>query len=104
MEPQRRLFLASAPGYAWQVNRTPYMIQYNLNVQREVLQGTVVSVGYVGSHGVNLISGNQQNPVPYTIDSSGVYHFAHGSPQEPGSGRFAARPQRHQLALQLLAG
>ncbi len=62
-------------GYAWQINKTPYMIQYNLNVQREVLQGTVVSIGYVGSHGVNLISGNQQNPVPYTIDSSGVYHF-----------------------------
>lgn len=62
-------------GYAWQIDRTPYMIQYNLNVQREILQGTVVSVGYVGSHGVNLISGNQQNPVPYTIDSSGVYHF-----------------------------
>jgi hypothetical protein len=24
---------------------------------------------------VNLISGNQQNPVPFTIDSTGVYHF-----------------------------
>jgi hypothetical protein len=62
-------------GYAWQINRTPYMMQYNLNIQHEVAQGTVVSVGYVGSHGVNLISGNQQNPVPYTIDSNNVYHF-----------------------------
>ena len=36
----------------------------------------MLSVGYVGSHGVNLITGSEQNPVPYTIDSSGVYHFA----------------------------
>ena len=41
--------------------------------------GTVISVGYVGSHGVNLISGQEQNPVPYTIDSAGVYHFNHGT-------------------------
>jgi hypothetical protein len=62
-------------GYAYQINRTPYMMQYNLNVQRELLEGTVLTVGYVGSHGVNLISANQQVPVGYTIDSSGVYHF-----------------------------
>jgi Carboxypeptidase regulatory-like domain/TonB dependent receptor len=63
-------------GYAYQLNRTPYMIQYNLNVQRELMAGTVLSVGYVGSHGVNLISGQEQNPVPYSIDAAGVYHFA----------------------------
>jgi hypothetical protein len=60
------------------------MMQYNLNVQRELVQGTILSVGYVGSHGVNLISGNQQNPAPYTIDSSGVYHF---TPSTTGSFR-----------------
>ena len=62
-------------GYAWQLNRTPYMEQYNLNIQRELIEGTVLSVGYVGSHGVNLISGVQENPTGYMIDSSGVYHF-----------------------------
>ena len=71
-------------GYAWQLNRTPYMIQYNLNIQREIVQGTVLSVGYVGSHGVNLITGQEQNPVPYTIDAQGVYHFA---PAAIGSNR-----------------
>jgi hypothetical protein len=55
------------------------MIQYNLNIQREVIGGTVLTVGYVGSHGVNLISGQEQNPVPYTVDSTGVYHFTPGS-------------------------
>jgi len=71
-------------GYAWQINRTPYMEQYNLNIQREIAAGTVLSVGYVGSHGVNLITGSEQNPVPYTTDSSGVYHF---SPTNVGSRR-----------------
>jgi len=71
-------------GYAYQLNRTPYMIQYNFNVQREIVQGTVLSVGYVGSHGVNLITGQEQNPVPYTIDANGVYHFSRGA---AGSGR-----------------
>lgn len=62
-------------GYAWTINRTPYMIQYNLNIQREIVQGTVLTVGYVGSHGVNLITGVQENPTGFTIDSAGVYHF-----------------------------
>jgi hypothetical protein len=62
-------------GYAWQINRTPYMEQYNLNIEREIMQGTVFTVGYVGSHGVNLISGVQENPTGFTVDSSGVYHF-----------------------------
>jgi hypothetical protein len=66
-------------GYAYQINKTPYMVQYNLNVEREIVQGTVLSVGYVGSHGVNLITGQEQNPVPFSVDSSGVYHFAAAS-------------------------
>lgn len=71
-------------GYAWQINRTPYMMQYNFNIQREIVPSTVVSVGYVGSHGVNLIAGQEQNPVPYTIDGNGVYHF---TPTPTGSNR-----------------
>lgn len=77
-------FPSSLQGAAWQVHRTPYMMQYNLNIQREVFSGTVVSVGYVGSRGVNLITGNENNPVPYTVDAEGVYHFA---PSPVGSGR-----------------
>jgi hypothetical protein len=72
-------------GYAYQLNRTPYMIQYNMNVQRELVQGTVLTVGYVGSHGVNLITGVQENPTSYTIDSGGVYHF-NGIRQNPALG------------------
>jgi len=65
-----------SPGYYWYTNRTPYIIQYNLNVQREISQGTVLSVGYVGSHGVSLFTEQDLNPPIPSIDSNGVYHFA----------------------------
>jgi hypothetical protein len=65
-----------ATGFAWQNSVTPYLLQYNLNVQREIAQGTVLSVGYVGSHGVHELTLQDQNPPAATIDSSGVYHFA----------------------------
>src|SRR5262249_31343145 len=34
--------------------RTPYIHNYNLNVQRTLLAGTVLQVGYVGSRGTKL--------------------------------------------------
>ncbi len=33
---------------------SPYNMQYNLNVQRDIGFGTILSVGFVGSRGVNL--------------------------------------------------
>jgi hypothetical protein len=77
-------FPSSLQGAAWQLYATPYMMQYNFNIQRELFAGNVLSVGYVGSRGVNLISGNEDNPVPFTIDSAGVYHFTQTT---VGSGR-----------------
>jgi hypothetical protein len=71
-------------GNAWQIDRNPYMTQYNLNIQREIVQGTVLTVGYIGSHGVNLTTGLELNPVPAAIDANGVYHFA---PTSTGSQR-----------------
>jgi hypothetical protein len=38
------------------------MIQYNLNVQREIAAGAVLSVGYVGSRGLHLLTGQEANP------------------------------------------
>jgi hypothetical protein len=62
-------------GNDWHADKTPYLIEYNLNVQREISSGTVLSVGYVGSHGVNNFSEQEQNPDPATI-VSGVYVFS----------------------------
>jgi hypothetical protein len=62
-------------GFDYSSNTTPYMMQYNLNVQREIAQGTVVSVGYVGSHGVHLLTQYEHNPPIATTDANGVQHF-----------------------------
>ena len=34
-----------------------------------------LTVGYVGSHGVDLLTEQERNPPSYTVDSAGVYHF-----------------------------
>jgi hypothetical protein len=47
----------------------PYRINYNLNVQREILPDTTLTVGYVGGRGVDLFriwNANQVDPVPST--------------------------------------
>jgi hypothetical protein len=56
-----------SPGWDWNDNRTPYMIEYNLNIERQLLWGMVASIGYVGSHGLDNFSLVEENPVPYTI-------------------------------------
>src|SRR5262249_22701334 len=61
------------------IHAIPYMIQYNLNVQREIAAGTVLTVGYVGSRGVHLLTGQEQNPPTPVIDSNGVYHFTNAA-------------------------
>jgi len=43
-------------------NGSPYTMQYNLSVQREVLHGTVLSVGYVGSVSRHLWMQRDENP------------------------------------------
>lgn len=44
--------------------QTPLMYRWNLDVQREVATGTVVSLGYVGSHGIRLWASRQVNSCP----------------------------------------
>ncbi len=58
----------SAPITAF--TELPYQMQYNLNVQREIFKGSVLTVGYVGSRGVDLLSFRDYNPpVPVTLPS-----------------------------------
>ena len=64
-----------SPGWDYNISKAPYLIQYNLNIQRQLSEGTVMTIGYVGSHGVNLLSQQERNPPTATIDASGVYHF-----------------------------
>ena len=62
-------------GYDWAAVKTPYLMEYNLNLQREIMAGTVLTVGYVGSHGVDNFVEAEQNPYPVTL-VNGVYYFS----------------------------
>jgi hypothetical protein len=44
------------------VGHTPYLEQWNLTVQREVMHNTIATLGYVGSRGVHLIVMTDENP------------------------------------------
>ncbi len=65
---------SAAPGWDYYINKAPYLIQYNLNIQRELGQSTVLTVGYVGSHGVDMLTEQERNPSPPTI-VNGVYYW-----------------------------
>lgn len=59
--------LASGPisqsqGLAYQTDATPFQMQYNLNIQRQLGGNTILSVGYVGSRGYDLFMMNDLNP------------------------------------------
>jgi hypothetical protein len=41
---------------------TPYMQQWNLTIQRQVTRNNFISIGYVGSRGVNLVGHYDMNP------------------------------------------
>ncbi len=40
---------------------TPYMMQYNMSIQREVMRNTVFNVAYVGSKGIHLLGSLDYN-------------------------------------------
>jgi len=44
-------------------NGSPYLMQFNLNVQRQISAGTILSVAYVGSLGRHLWMQRDENPV-----------------------------------------
>jgi outer membrane receptor protein involved in Fe transport len=47
--------------FAYDDMRNPHMIQWNLNVQHEVLPQTGVTVGYAGSRGLNMLQSVSRN-------------------------------------------
>jgi hypothetical protein len=60
--------------------RPTYMMQYNLNVQREFL-GAVMSVAYVGSRGVNFFGqGDLNTRIPSQFTANGLPMFSGNEP------------------------
>ncbi|MBV8897494.1 MAG: TonB-dependent receptor [Acidobacteriaceae bacterium] len=53
---------------------TPFVLQYNFGIQRQIAEGTVLSVSYVGSKGYHLLVQNDLNP-PVTTTVNGERSF-----------------------------
>ena len=67
------------------VNTSPYMMQYNLNVQRQLLPGTVFNIGYNGSTGVHLFTWINANPSLYlSNDPNEAADMTSGAYRTPG--------------------
>jgi Carboxypeptidase regulatory-like domain/TonB dependent receptor len=49
-------------GVYYLTNKAPYVMQYNLTIQRQISPGMILSVGYVGSQGRHLFSPTHLNP------------------------------------------
>ena len=49
-------------GFNRYIHTTPYMQQWNISVQREIMKNTILMLAYVGSHGVHLIAPPDENP------------------------------------------
>ena len=64
---------------------TPFIVQYNFGIQRELAKNTVLSVSYVGSHGYNLLVQNDTNPIIPVIDQNGQRNFIGTAPGTPGN-------------------
>jgi hypothetical protein len=63
----------------WYVKNTPYQMQWNLNIQREIMANTVASIAYVGSHNLHMFTQLDFNyPTPCLSASAGCVY--NGSP------------------------
>ncbi|MBO0860938.1 MAG: TonB-dependent receptor, partial [Chloracidobacterium sp.] len=83
--PPGSVFAANYTAFAgldYTTDTSPYVMQYNLTIERELPSGFIASVGYVGSSGVHLFSIRDQNLPKLTPGGSGPP----GSPSNPFSG------------------
>ena len=70
---------AAFAGLDYRTDTSPYVMQYNLTIQRELPGSFIASVGYVGSSGVHLFSIRDQNLPKLTPGGTGPP----GSPSNP---------------------
>jgi hypothetical protein len=68
-------------GVPFNITNAPYQEQFNLNIQRDLGRGTILTVGYVGSEGVHLMTQRNVNP---SLTSTAVTVVA-GEPMGTGA-------------------
>jgi len=61
--------------------KQPWAWTYNINVQRELGRQMVAMIGYAGSHGYNLVSAIEGNPVVPVVQADGSLFFPAGAPR-----------------------
>lgn len=66
------------PDYDWQ---TPHALHYNLTVEREVLSGTVITLAYAGSRGINTVRTGEFNTPPPQVLADGRLFFPTTGPR-----------------------
>ena len=71
-------------GVNYDTSGTPYQMQWNFNIQREIASATIFTIGYVGSRGVHLFYQRDQNPPTLTTAPDGNQAFAQLLPIFPG--------------------
>jgi len=68
--------------------KQPYLMKWNLDLQREIFQGTLASVGYIGSRGVKLWTDSEYNICLPDFSSDGRRFFQESC--EPRSPHFSS--------------
>jgi hypothetical protein len=71
--------------------KTPHMMQWNLSIQRQLLQSTVLTVAYVGSRGDNLFVQRDLNPPTPKTDADG--NIIYGVPRGTTSTGIVSNPR-----------
>ena len=64
--------VSNSQGYWYPTDSTPYMMQYNFSIQREIGTGNVVTLGYVGSQGRHLWTQHDLNAPLANTPTAGV--------------------------------
>src|SRR5436309_5224491 len=58
-------------GVNYHTPSAPYLMQWNLNLQRQVIEATILTVAYVGLRGAHLFNQRDQNPPIPAIGPTG---------------------------------
>ena len=67
--------LSITNGDYYGVHSTPYQMQWNFTIQRQIMESTVWTVGYVGSHNLHMFIQRDFNyPQPCTSPTAGCFY------------------------------
>jgi hypothetical protein len=67
--------LSITNGDYYGVHSTPYQMQWNFNIDREIVTNTVFTIGYIGTHNLHMFIPRDFNyPVPCLAPNSGCFY------------------------------